>query len=465
MEQTFFIPPIGESDFPDWMALHYPELHKPYIDSDGNIIQPLTRTVTYQVTDDCCMACTYCYQHNKHHHIMPFDVAKKFTDWLLDINNPYINPKISPGVVFDFIGGEPFMAIELIEQICDYILSQMIKLQHPWLFRHRFSLCSNGLLYFEPAVQHFFAKYNLVTSFSISIDGNKQLHDTCRLDLNGQGTYDRAIAAVQHYREYWHGYMGSKMTLAPENVAFTSSAVKGLIESGYRDIHLNCVYEEGWADSHAMVLYNELKNIADYLFETNYYKTHRISMFNFAWYHPMQETQNDNWCGGVNNVMLAVDYKGDIYPCLRYMESSLNDNQEPIIIGNIEHGVYVTEKEQSWKSMMQNVTRRSQSTDECFYCPIAEGCSWCSAYNYEKFGSTNHRATFICPMHKAQSLANAYYWNLIMIKENDPRRFKIWLPDSECLKIINQQELDMLHLLETFPNINVNEIYAELKGD
>ena len=34
------------------------------------------------------------------------------------------------------------------------------------------------------------------------------------------------------------------------------------------------------------------------------------------------------------------------------------------------------------------------------------------AYNYEKFGDINHRATFICPMHKASALINVYYWNM-----------------------------------------------------
>jgi sulfatase maturation enzyme AslB (radical SAM superfamily) len=31
----------------------------------------------------------------------------------------------------------------------------------------------------------------------ISIDGNKQLHDTCRVDINGNGSYDIAIASVK----------------------------------------------------------------------------------------------------------------------------------------------------------------------------------------------------------------------------------------------------------------------------
>jgi len=37
--------------------------------------------------------------------------------------------------------------------------------------------------------------------------------------------------------------------------------------------------------------------------------------------------------------MLAMDYKGDLYPCLRYMESSIGQNQSPYIIGNINNGI------------------------------------------------------------------------------------------------------------------------------
>ena len=69
---------------------------------------------------------------------------------------------------------------------------QMIKKHHPWLFRHRFSICSNGLLYFDPKVQDFLHKYYTRVSFSISVDGNKELHDSCRIDKAGNGTYDRA---------------------------------------------------------------------------------------------------------------------------------------------------------------------------------------------------------------------------------------------------------------------------------
>jgi sulfatase maturation enzyme AslB (radical SAM superfamily) len=73
----------------------------------------------------------------------------------------------------------------------------MIELNHPWLYHIRFNICSNGLLYNTPKVQEFFKKYHNFISFSISLDGNKELHDKCRIDLNNNGTYDRVVESIE----------------------------------------------------------------------------------------------------------------------------------------------------------------------------------------------------------------------------------------------------------------------------
>jgi len=49
---------------------------------------------------------------------MPFSVAKNFIDLLIENNEKtkqYIDTKNTLGVVLDFIGGEPFLEIELID--------------------------------------------------------------------------------------------------------------------------------------------------------------------------------------------------------------------------------------------------------------------------------------------------------------------------------------------------------------
>jgi radical SAM peptide maturase (CXXX-repeat target family) len=230
-------------------------------------------------------------------------------------------------------------------------------------------------------VQAFIKKWMDHLSFNISIDGNKQLHDACRVFPDGSGSYDKAIAGVRHYVDVLGGNMGSKMTLAPANVAFTCDAVMGLIEQGYKEINLNCVFEKGWTEEYATILYNQLKQLSDYILEHDLEDELYISMFEENMFHPKDRSDNQNWCGG-NGAMISVDWKGDIYPCIRYMESSLGKDIEPIIIGNVKDGIMTNAKCKACIQSLKSVNRLNQSTEECIDCPIAEGCAWCQAYNY-----------------------------------------------------------------------------------
>lgn len=404
--------------------------------------------VTFQVTEDCCMACTYCYQLNKKPHKMTFEVAKKFIDDLLNDKNELINTSNTMSVCLDFIGGEPFMEIDLIEQIWEYYVKSMIDMKHPWLYLSYMSICSNGLLLHTEKVQNFLKKYAHVCNLSVSVDGNKDLHDSCRIDLQGKGTYDRIINEIHKYRNYFGIMPGTKMTLAPSNIKYVEAAVKNLIVEGYNDIFLNCIFEPGWTEEHATIFYYELKKIADYFIENHLYDKVSLSLFEENFFCPMSEEENTNWCGGVADQSIAIDYKGDMYPCIRYMDSSLNGEREPICLGNINKGYLKTEQDLNNYNKISNITRRSQSTDECFYCPIATGCAWCSAYNYQETGSVNKRVTHICIMHKARALANVYFWNKVYKDFGVNKIFKNNLPKDECLKIIPEEEYNLLQKLQ-----------------
>ena len=409
-----------------------------------------TPNITFQVTDACNLCCSYCYQINKGQHKMPLKIAQKFIDLLLENNKntqQYLDTQACDAVILDFIGGEPLLEINLIDQILDYFVKRIIETNHPWQYNWRISISSNGTLYFNPEVQKFMDKWMDHLSFNISIDGNKQLHDSCRVFPDGSGSYDIAIAAVRHYIDVRKGAMGSKMTLAPENINYTYEAVKGLIEEGYTDINLNCIFEKGWTNEHATVLYYQLKELADYILDNNLEDKLYISMFEESYFHSKDRNDIQNWCGG-NGAMIAVDWKGDIYPCIRYMESSLGESVPPVIIGNVDTGIMTDAKCKVCIEKLKSVNRINQSTEECLDCPIAEGCAWCQAYNYQDSGDFFHRATYICCMHKARALANCYFWNLKYWKNNENKRMKLWLPDEDALKIISEEELDLLKALQ-----------------
>lgn len=440
--------------FGDHKARLFPELHN---SSNGEKI--LSRTVTFQVTDACNLACTYCYQINKGTRRMSFETAKKFVDLLFnqDLNNEYVNPKNSPFIILDFIGGEPLLEIELIDKTVDYFINKAFELEHPWATRYCISLCSNGVLYFEPKVQKFFNKHKNHLSLNITIDGDKELHDSCRIFPDGKPSYDLAIAAAKNWID-GGDYMGSKITIAPSNIAHVNRALRHMVDLGYEEINANCVYEEGWELNHATELYNQMKMFSNYIIEEDLTEKLSCSLYEDIFFKPKELEDLECWCGGTNSLMLSCDPDGWLYPCIRYMESSLGNIREPLRIGHVDYGIYKTEKEKELMKCMNCVTRRTQTSDKCFYCPIAAGCSDCAAYNYQVNGTVHSKATYICIMHQARALANVYFWNKLWRLGKYKKPMLCYVPKEWAVPIIGEDEYNMLiELSGGAPGINPYE--------
>ena len=401
----------------------------------------LTRTVTFQVTDKCNLACTYCYQINKGTRKMKFDDAKLFIDKLLsgeDGFKEYISLENSPGIVLEFIGGEPFLEIDLIDQIVDYFRLQVIKKNHPWKDKFCISICSNGVLYTDPEVQRFLQKNKDCISFSVTLDGNKELHDACRVFPDGSGSFDIAEAAAQDWMNRGY-YMGSKITISPDNMPYIYEALMHIISLGYDEINANCIFEQEWTEEQGNDLYKLLKRFSNFLLADSKYKDLDCSLLMSNIGHPKQTDDIQNWCGGTGS-MLAMDPDGYLFPCIRYMESSLGSSRPPLSIGSIHTGLATCESDKKCVECLNAITRRSQSVDDCFYCSIADGCAWCSAWNYQKFGTPDHRDTGICNVHKGRVLANVYYWNNYYKKYDIPKVFDMWLPKEQAVAIIGEEE-------------------------
>ena len=108
------------------------------------------KTITFIVTKDCQLACKYCYLVGKNtKERLSWEIAKKAIDYILLHEIEFTEES----VVWDFIGGEPFLEIDLIDKICDYIKTEMFRLNHHWFNSYRFSFSTNGLNYHTPKVQ------------------------------------------------------------------------------------------------------------------------------------------------------------------------------------------------------------------------------------------------------------------------------------------------------------------------
>lgn len=316
-----------------------------------------------------------CYQFNKSPMNMKFETAKEFIDKLLNDEYGYINRYNSPAIIIEFIGGEPLLQINLTRKIYEYFLMRCYELQHPWFTMHRLSICSNGLQYFDPNVQAFFRDYSHQISFNISIDGNKALHDACRIQPTGEGSYDVAMTALNHYNRTYSKERNSKMTLAPANISYLFDSVVDFIQHGMTNINLNCVFEEGWTVETAKVEYDQLKKLADYLIDNDLEHLY-VAIFRETPEGPMDKYSDGNHCGGLGS-MLAMRPNGQFYPCIRYMPTSVGDNVKDLCIGTVQDGMVGREEDSEILQMMDNITRRSQSNDICYDCPIGNSCAWC----------------------------------------------------------------------------------------
>ena len=415
----------------------------------GNFI----RNITFQVTDDCILRCTYCYEHAKTHTKMSFETAKKFVDMILasdERTSNYIRSRECPGAVFDFIGGEPFLEIDLISDICDYIIEQMILLDHPWLNRYRFSFSSNGTLYFNEKVQKYLKKHLAHVSLTITIDGTKEMHDKCRVFEDGSGSYDIAYAAAQDWKKLSGQEQGIKITISPDNLDLFDSAILEFIKQGAKNIFANCVFEKGWTIEHAKVFYWKLKALADYLLDNDLQDDYFVSLFDR--YAGNKYPDDKPWCGG-NGLMMCVDPRGDIYPCVRYTPISVGDAPK-YILGNVDKGFFATDK----IAALSKITRSSQvKGTKCETCPISQGCADCAGYSYEIYGDVGARTDFICDMHKATVLAQVYYRNLAFQKAGKKMPLAMNCPKDWAVEIIGEEEFQRLEMIASDSRIFRNQ--------
>lgn len=404
------------------------------------------RNITFQVTEKCPLQCTYCYQQNKTMSSMTIDTARDcvnllFKMWENNDPNSFIN-KNTKALIFDFIGGEPFSNINVIEFICDYFFNRCLNLQHPWLPYFRISIISNGELYFTQPVLNFIDKWNDFLSFGITIDGPRDLHNLCRVNKNGVGNFDKASLALSHYSSRYNKVLNTKVTISPENLPRLSEIASFFYDKGFKQVHANPAFEPEWTIEHAQIYYKQLKEIADFALA---HEDIEFSFFNKENFCPLSEEYDNVYCGG-NGAMIAFDPQGDIYPCVRYMNSSLNGAAEPLKIGTKE-GWCETEEQKEIVQQLKSITRKSESTDECFNCSIAKGCGECLAWNYQSSGKLNQRNTNICWMHRAASLANCYYWNMYFRQHNESTRFALNLEEELAIKIISRYEYLTLQTL------------------
>lgn len=380
----------------------------------------MAKNITFIVTKDCQLACKYCYLVGKNSkERMTWEVAKQAIDYILEHEEDFIEES----VIWDFIGGEPFLEIELIDKICDYLKTEMFKKNHHWFNSYRFSFSTNGINYHTDKVQNFIAKNKEHLSIGITIDGTRQKHDLNRiwktpemeqgkmpLPHEEKGSYDDVIKNIPLWLSQFPN-AGTKVTISSADIPYIKESVLHLYSLGIHEVNINVVFEDVWQDGDDKLFENQLMQLAEEIIECGYYKDYACSFFTEHMGKPLDcVTDNQNWCGA--GKMLAIDAAGNFYPCTRFAQYSLRD-KSAWIIGNIHDGI-----DKNKLRPFLTLDRCTQSTQECIDCEVASGCAWCQGENYDaaETPTVYQRSTAICKMHKARVRANNYYWNKLFRK-------------------------------------------------
>jgi uncharacterized protein len=349
------------------------------------IEQQLADNLTFIVTDDCNLRCRYCYQEDKQPNDMSIETALRTADYFFDqYQNKYSD------VVFDFIGGEPFVRIDLLEVLLPYLLK---KHQNSKKWGNMiFNFSTNGTCFADEQVRKLIAEYRPYMSIGVSLDGVKTIHDYNRGD-----SFDEVMRWFPYWRQQFSGG-ATKSTLNSEALPHLFESIKFLTGTCLQHIYMNTVYEDVWKPGDDKLFYDQLILAADYILDNKLYKTKNVSLFSVGLLENIEKTTN--WCGS-GSCMLAVDYRGDIYPCMRFKSLS---KQKPLAIGNIKSGI-------EYKKLLPfYFCHNLRNTPDCGNCEAQAGCPNCTAFCYDETGSIFDRVSYMCDMHRARKRANEYYW-------------------------------------------------------
>lgn len=358
--------------------------------------------VTLCVTEECNLACTYCYMVGKNnYHRMSFPTAKKIVDFLLE--DPYCTG-LADNLLIDFIGGEPLLEMELVDLITDYICMSMYVKKHKWFNKFQISFSTNGTLYDKPIVSHYLAKHRMHCGFGFSIDGNKEKHDLTRKTRDGHGSYDMVMKGFEKYKQDYGNEIFQKSTFSSPDLKYLKDSIIHLWDLGFTNVESNLVYEDVWKEGDAELFEAQLISLADYMFESGRYLTHSVAYFEKRRGLPLcPSTLNQNRCGA-GYKSLAFDCEGNIYPCIRFLDMC-DQNKTSKIVGNINTGI-----EYNALRALCGTTWNAVSSSKCRNCEVGTDCGWCVAHNYQTNGTMYERVTAICEMHKANVRANKYFW-------------------------------------------------------
>jgi uncharacterized protein len=324
---------------------------------------------TLWVTTACNMRCLYCYEgDNKPNNKMDKVMADKSIEYILkqfkELNDD--------DLIINFHGGEPLLEFQLIKYIVKRLKNTFMDSKKKLFL----GATTNGILLDDEIIEYICD--NFYYNLSISLDGDKVIHDTNRILKDGRGSYNLIINSCKKILNK-RDDVRVRMTYNTLTVDKLYESVKFLVNLGFNIIvPVADYYDEKWNQELIDVLNLEAEKIYNlYKRESKKNKKLRISMVG-------EEVFKKGICtGGINTYNIFVN--GDIYPCTYVIE-----NQD-FNIGHVTTGI----NKVKLSSIHNMLKTKNEICDGCNYynCCYATRCKF---INRSITGNLNTPSPVMC---------------------------------------------------------------------
>lgn len=402
------------------------------------------QAVTMLLTNDCNLACSYCFESNKGKDYMPKEMA-------LDILKATYNVVDPMAGVFtlNMFGGEPLMNWDTFKAVCDYVLENNLKI--------RITATTNLTLLTDEMIDYI---DELSIPILVSVDGIKEVHDKHRCN-----SFDKVIENMKKLIDRDLGYLiEARMTVAPDTAKYMYESVKMLVDLGINNIANVPASDLDWDAQSIQDYKDNYEKILDMYIDILNDETNKrnISLYkvdqalNLA-LEPIKE--DTSMCNIGNPRWVIVDWKGDIWPCPDYPTT---DNADLIAgkIGNFYTGVDETKVDP--KPMVA-----TYELERCKGCEAISICkSGCPYENYTKNGKFNEPTIGYCTLQKAfVEIIKAYQDKLLEATNIRSRQLNVLIENlkvkkyyDEKVKTINLLDREfgvrLNHFVEKYENLN-----------
>lgn len=402
------------------------------------------QAVTMLLTNDCNLACSYCFESNKGKDYMPKEMA-------LDILKATYNVVDPMAGIFtlNMFGGEPLMNWDTFKAVCDYVLENNLKI--------RITATTNLTLLTNEMIDYI---DELSIPILVSVDGIKEVHDKHRCN-----SFDKVIENMKKLIDRDLGYLiEARMTVAPDTAKYMYESVKMLVDLGINNIANVPASDLDWDAQSIQDYKDNYEKILDMYIDILNDETNKrnISLYkvdqalNLA-LEPIKE--DTSMCNIGNPRWVIVDWKGDIWPCPDYPTT---DNVDLIAgkIGNFYTGVDETKVDP--KPMVA-----TYELERCKGCEAISICkSGCPYENYTKNGKFNEPTIGYCTLQKAfVEIIKAYQDKLLEATNIRSRQLNVLIENlkvkkyyDDKVKTVNLFDREfgvrLNHFVEKYENLN-----------